>query len=235
MGFLLVVSSPKTPFYQGALDALSVSIGQTGSGQVGEELQPSEGGKRGNWGRRGWVCWNPLDSWILEIRTAASSEASAVIMPWRVHGLSKPRRDGRLGMCWRGVLRKSAHPPCFSSLWPEQALSCLKHWIMWQGKGTKKGKAGIWFGSYHLSGLGCYRSLMSWTWAKAVFAGDFLQPQGLILKAGPDTGQGLWLLWLRWGSRLRPPHFTKQKLVFSLKLGLEGEMVNHSGLQLTKQ
>lgn len=80
-----------------------------------------------------------------------------------VHGLSKPHRDGRLGMCWRGVLRKSAHPPCFSSLWPEQALSCLKHWIMWQGKGTKKGKAGIWFGSYHLSGLDCYRSLMSWT------------------------------------------------------------------------
>lgn len=152
-----------------------------------------------------------------------------------VHGLSKPRRDGRLGMCWRGVLRKSAHPPCFSSLWPEQALSCLKHWIMWQGKGTKKGKAGIWFGSYHLSGLGCYRSLMSWTWAKAVFAGDFLQPQGLILKAGPDTGQGLWLLWLRWGSMLRPPHFTKQKLNISLKLGLEGEMVNHSRLQLTKQ
>lgn len=61
------------------------------------------------------MCWNPLDTRILGIRTAASSEASAAIIPWStriVRALYRREAWDVLG----GVLRKSAHPPRFSSL-----------------------------------------------------------------------------------------------------------------------
>lgn len=107
-----------------------------------------------------------------------------------VRGLSESCTDGRLGMhrgCVSSGNLQFSSSALFFSLYEKErqlALACLKHRIVrWWGKCMGKNqKARIWFGSYPLSVLSYYRSLISRTCAKAVFAGDFMQPRRLILK-----------------------------------------------------
>lgn len=103
------------------------------------------------------------------------------------------------------------------------ALAYLRHQIVsWWRKciKTESEKFGLWAPLF--LGLVIYRSTISWTGAKAGFAVDLMQAQGLIFKAGPDTQERVSILR---DSRVWLPHFTEQKSNPSLKLGLEEKMV----------
>lgn len=144
------------------------------------------------------MCWRPLDTPILKIRTAAALAVSAVI-PWSMGIVRVSYRWEAWDTPWVCILRKPAIFILRAFLLFVQerttsaSISLLKtpdHTLVGEMH-EKNQKTSIWFGSYSLSVLSYYRSLISWTCAKAVFAGDFVQPWGLILKAGPETGWGL--------------------------------------------
>lgn len=104
-----MVYSLKTPFFQCALDALSVSMGQTGSGQVGEEKGEEKGETEAGEAGCAGILWmhefwkselllfqKKVPSWSTRIVRASYKREA-----WDVLG---------------DVLRKSAPPPRFSSL-----------------------------------------------------------------------------------------------------------------------
>lgn len=117
-----------------------MSTGQTGSGQAGEEKGETEAGGAGCAG----ILWIH-ESWNSELLLLQRQVLASCL---GVHGLSKACTDGRLGMCWRGILRKSAHPPPFSSLCASKnglsknypAKNTRSHG---RGKAQKKAKQGF--------------------------------------------------------------------------------------------
>lgn len=54
------------------------------------------------------MCWHPLDTQILEVRTAAAPVASAVIVPWRTWVVGVWYKRGAWDAPWVCIPKKPA-------------------------------------------------------------------------------------------------------------------------------